>query len=1624
MLGSVVKSDPFHVSCCAGARSFARRWTGVAFVAAVCLGLVAIPSVALAQGPEAHLLSKTFGTASSTPKDPYPLTNPTDVAVDNSSGPSNGDIYVGNPSADEQQTIEVRCSGGTFTLTFEGQSTIPIACEANTPVIEQALAALPAVGTGNDFVGGTFSSKDLATVVFTGKFTEVEVEQMGCNASGLTGSGVSCTITTTVHAVRGNDIEKFGPSGEFLLMFGGDVNKTAAEEHRSEAERNVCPAPGHPGDVCQYGTRGHLPGSFESEFEPERAIARPNLRESHLFLAVDGSSGGGDVYVGDPGDHTITKFTSSGVAERAWGTEGQIGGIFSAGPFGRETFEGVAVDPAGDLFVWGPETAGIDVRSFDRQGNSRSGSFGENKLSGNPGLAIDEDGNLYTGAAVDPVSNDHYILQRLEGGFIEHFAFRCHGEEVESEKCTPLEEFGFGQLARPEDVAAGSGGTIYVANTGATDVAVFTSQLIESPSVSIESPSEISYTSAHVAGAVNPHGQEASCRFEYVTDAHFKAKAEGFGGRTFKTEAELNKAIASESYQRPQYQPCATSPGSGTSTAPVEADLHGLVPGTEYHVRLIARSRLGASASSAEANPTFTTKAVLAPAVMVEAVGGVTATSAHFKGQIDPNAPEPAPTSAAVEAGFKVNWEFQCTPARAVTPPCRGELGGTLAADDKGHEVTAEASGLEPGETYGLVLVGSNAGTTQGKAGPLPFTTPAVAPRIDETSVSGATETEATLNAQIDPGGAPTSYRFQYISEAQYEADGTQFGEGAIETTEAGPVGEAGDNIDKEVSAGITGLTPEAAYRYRVIAQNAAGPVDGPAEGLFTYAPSGFSGCLNEQLREENNSKTLPDCRAYEQVSPADNATVDPPETPVGAHEGYLDAWYPMQSSADGEAVTYVGEPASSGQGCGTGNSGNGEGDEHLAIRGKGGWSATDIQPCGSNPATYFEAFSATLDRGIIGTAGDVGASKERPLDPSVETNCGVLYQRASESGQYSPLYTTETTACHHAFYVGSSANGEDEIFESTAKKTEGAQEATGAKEEQEGRPAKGHENIYDSVGGQLHLVNVLPGGKADPNASIGQLVSEEESKYAEYKGEIVNGQGVHIPSLDTSGVVSSDGSRIFWTNLATGIVYVRENPTQEEESASSGGKCTEPGLACTVQVSAHAASYQTASPDGRYAYYIEAGQLWRFDLESETREALTPANAEVQDVIGVNQVGEDGAYLYFVAAGKLSADAEARKCETAGESEAEAREENEGLAPAGRGCNLYVLHQGVTTLVASLSPIDDEFGGGAKSEGAWRAALGMRSAELTSDGAHLSFLSTRRLTNYRNVVAGGAICGASYHHQGYAACPEVYLYDAQTERLSCASCAPSGAPPVAGLSERINEPATYLPGDFGSLTHMRRWISADGDRVFFDSVEPLLARDTNGVQDVYEWERAGSGSCTAGSNFDGGGCLYLLSDGAGGSRGSYLLDADETGDNVFFVSRTGLVPGGGEEKPNLFDARVDGGFKGAPGEIVQPPECKTAEECKEPSPDPPVESFPATAAFSGSGNLVAPLEVVKPAEKPVVRKLTRAQQLAKALKTCRKDRSKKQRAKCEMSAHRKYSAKSKKKTKSAKKSSRNGGTK
>jgi hypothetical protein len=442
----------------------------------------------------------------------------------------------------------------------------------------------------------------------------------------------------------------------------------------------------------------------------------------------------------------------------------------------------------------------------------------------------------------------------------------------------------------------------------------------------------------------------------------------------------------------------------------------------------------------------------------------------------------------------------------------------------------------------------------------------------------------------------------------------------------------------------------------------------------------------------------------------------------------------------------------------------------------------------------------------------------------------------------------------------------------------------------------------------------------------------------------------------DFSGVISESGAHLYWSDLETGAVYVRDNPTRAQSAVGSADECTEPAKACTVLVSgAESAKYWTATPDGRFAYYTEGGRLWRFDAVADARTALTPPGSNVQGVIGVNRLGPDGANLYFVAGGALAAGSEARTCEL----EPVVEEEQNGILPAGRGCNLYLLHTGEPPrLVAALAASDNDKvapegeNGNVMQGGDWQPNMGVRTAELAPDGEGLVFESMISLTGYDNRREPLEHCGNS---PGGPACDEVFVYNASEDRLSCASCAPSGHRPVGGAgAENLTD--TILPTS-ASSTSLRRWISADGDQVFFETGQPLDAVDHNAVQDVYEWARQGTPSCPTGSAVNDG-CVSIISGGSS-SDFSFFIDSSESGSDAFIATREPLLPGN-EERAELYDARVGGGFLAPAGGGAG---CEGA-NCREAASQPPNLSTPPSIALVEGGSSVGATTAV-PSLKP-----------------------------------------------------------
>jgi hypothetical protein len=405
------------------------------------------------------------------------------------------------------------------------------------------------------------------------------------------------------------------------------------------------------------------------------------------------------------------------------------------------------------------------------------------------------------------------------------------------------------------------------------------------------------------------------------------------------------------------------------------------------------------------------------------------------------------------------------------------------------------------------------------------------------------------------------------------------------------------------------------------------------------------------------------------------------------------------------------------------------------------------------------------------------------------------------------------------------------------------------------------------------------------PNGSASSVDAFVGSSTRE-QGAQGEGRGANV-----STAVSDDGSKIYWSEEADGKgkIYVRVNRTK------------------TVQVSAGPATFWAASPSGTEAVYTEAGELKLFNLEAGQSTVLA---STVHGVLGASS---DLRRVYFVATGVLANGAEAGNP------------------------NLYLYEAGQPLhYIATLSSAD--LGEAPGSIGVDLLAPWRRVARVSPDGRSVVFMSRASLTGRDTKDTANGQADA-----------EIYRYTTTSPALACISCSPAGARPTGREFALSNHGSGYwyassLTG-LGFQLHFPRVIASDGNRVFFNSFNRLVLADTNGAQDVYEWEAPGTGTCAEGSSAYSAqavGCVSLISDGHNPGD-SEFVDADIDGRDAFFTTASSLVaadPG----QVDVYDARVDGGFA-AP---VSPKEC-TGEDCQQSPLPPPVP--PSASEGSNAGN-------------------------------------------------------------------------
>ena len=467
------------------------------------------------------------------------------------------------------------------------------------------------------------------------------------------------------------------------------------------------------------------------------------------------------------------------------------------------------------------------------------------------------------------------------------------------------------------------------------------------------------------------------------------------------------------------------------------------------------------------------------------------------------------------------------------------------------------------------------------------------------TWVTGIGTTSADLRAEINPQGQPTTYIFEYTTDANYRAKGFA---GATKIPATG-ISIGGGTVLQHTS----GLEPETTYRFRAVAQQ-PGRRDRSASSPPAKLEPVFS---------------LPDARGWEMVSPVDKNGGGIQSFGENFGGGVI------QAAAQGGAVTYTSSssfedpPGAPGAG------------QYLSTRGTSGWSTENITlpglsgsyPEAPTSGVPYQFFSADLQGALVsnGRRCRNSATVDCPVENAPLAGSGApagfrnYYLRDSAAGSFAALLTgadlAHLTLGAEDFEVaiaGATPDLAHIVISTCAALTAGATEVPGTG----GECDAARQNLYEKSGGTLTLVNTAPGAT---------LAAQ-------------------------SGAISTNGSRVYWTDGAT--LYLREGALSKTvaaegtfQTASADGSVAfftkaghlyryEPVGGTTIDLTpaGGVVGVLGASEDGTYVYYVTASgaTLWHSGV-------VTPVASQVEagsypPTTGTARVSADGRHMLFVS--------------------------------------------------------------------------------------------------------------------------------------------------------------------------------------------------------------------------------------------------------------------------------------------------------------------------------------------------------------------------------------------------------
>jgi hypothetical protein len=867
----------------------------------------------------------------------------------------------------------------------------------------------------------------------------------------------------------------------------------------------------------------------------------------------------------------------------------------------------------------------------------------------------------------------------------------------------------------------------------------------------------------------------------------------------------------------PQSAPCEpTAPYTGDVT-PIDTHISGLTTEKTYLVRIVIKSNNGVNRSvPIRVRPVGVLSVETGPAT------GVTRTSAQLNGSLDPDG---IATTYWFRYGIDTQYRQQ-TPHAAV-PNGTGVV----------PVAPVEIGNLQSGRRYHFQLVAENElGTT---FGPDETFVAASAPAISGVQPTDVAETSATLNARINPGGSATTYRFQYGTSTAYGQETPLGGEGIGAGTDPVPV-----------RTHLTGLEPGVTYHFRVAAENAWG-TETTEDSTFNFFPES---CPNAYVRQLTRAAYLPDCRAYELVSPGSAGAVRlyPGDVTQDLFFynfgiGHLKTEAMNLGSATGPArFSYLGL---AGALEGT-NPPNSLIDTYTATRTASGWVSNYW---GQRGDETFMAGGARCDLAMdtcidyrvrdLFFGGNPDPTSRAPFVWDAEghslgrwpTNVNVVPEGTKYIGDDEP-------SADFKHYVFSSVNVPFTVDGVT------------------GAPGSAYDNDVENA--KVTKISVLPSGFDIPPGQTSEGSTEEFIKIA---------------------AVSTDGSHILMTTQGAGgqnrvNLYMRVNDavTYPIASGKEGIRflgMTSDGSKVVFLSPDHVTPDDTDDPSSNDLYLWEekTNEITRISQGNGTGNSdecqpaegslcsVTPLETERPD--SDDPIASSSGDVYFYSPEQL--------------------DPNSPGVPNEK--NLYVYRHGAVKYVATLDP-----------------GTAINRIQISPDGSHVALLTASRLTSYDN--------------QGWR---EMYTFNPETGVIRCASCIPTGEPPtVLRPPEEIgnsSNPARLQPSKDVMASQSGRFMADDGRTVFATS-DALVESDTDGLVDVYEF--AGGrpnliSSGTAHSDHLVGNRFY-----PGEYTGVEAIS--HGGSDIYFSTYDTLAPTEDRngEFLKFYDARTNGGFVPPPADL------------------------------------------------------------------------------------------------------------